>query len=272
MNQELYQYLVPDVAEWLIKNIIQQHTLLSEFIKLDTDETILYISSDFQFMYTFIKDEIRKYDLRKENYIVMTNVEGSYIMQSLQHPQWIGIFNETFQNLFLIDVTTGETLHIWKVNSVFHDYFYSWDEELGLLISELHISPTTTEPVIVTFNDLKFITPEKVSDKIIYHYTCFFLNKENVTLGISFNVRKELDYIQKKETRLHKNILHVFHISDEEGIKYHCPHIINHYTSDDCDIWIQNNFRMVNINSRLYSIVQYLDNAITTRTKTCNCK
>jgi len=142
---DLSQYLVPYVSEWLVKNILQQPILLSEFIKLNIQDRILYISPDFHFIYTFseLNKQIYKYDLfTKEANKITIPQDGFFpFLQSIQHPQWIGFFKTNhfpFFTLYLIDITTGETIHNWIVHDLLHGYErfrYTWDEKLRLLIT-----------------------------------------------------------------------------------------------------------------------------------------
>jgi len=132
MNQELCQYLVPDVIEWLIKNIIEQPTLLSKFIKYD-DEFILHKTLNSQYIYTYSHSgTVRKYDLLKSEIIDICVLQGARctpLFQSIQHPHLIGFLRprnileyeiDLIGNIFeyeidLIVIDTGLVTYTWDV-------------------------------------------------------------------------------------------------------------------------------------------------------------
>ena len=220
---DLSQYLVPDIAEWLVKNIIQEPTFLVDF---HTKEQLLYLSPDLCFLYTFQENEIRKHDLKKR-YSCYTTIrkltESSVVtVQSLQHPQWIGFSpintrflqpTTTTRYLELIDVTSGKTISTWSTIRHFGcTEFYIWDEDLKILLDPKAHSLFET----LSWKEMDRLKNGKEIYKTIITtlYICYPLNYEQQTIGKFFNLSDEknccdFDRIQE-ELYLFNRKLHIF--------------------------------------------------------------
>ena len=272
MYRELCQYLVTDIAEWLMTNILQQPIVLSELDLNHHRHRTLYISPDYHFLYAWYRFEfeIRKYNLFKQEeiqYIVMKNIkEGIPFMQSLQHPQWIG-FIVCNKYIYLIDITTGDLIHMWTDTAndriIRHHVNYTWDENLGLLIPlRCHHMSTVANS---TLKDIQNNSIQKYPYSRLYEFIGYFLKREETIIGKFFDFRSDEVYTpDTTDINLFNNITYVFHAYDEDEIKieYSCPHVIHLYSNND--ICVQKNCLIV----KGCSIVQLYPST----NKRCTCR
>ena len=309
MEQELCQYLITEIIQWLLQNFIQQPIVLEEFVinenvymyknvtKRVDEEMILHVSSDFRFIYTFSEDmsEIRQHESSK--CVVATKIDKHAFpcMRSMQHPQYIGFFKERDTKdqkhlLILIDVTTCKIIHEWKLHFYLHtdnrELCFIWDETLNILM------PTRADSIFreyyPTFKEVctnKNNKDEK--NKILYVYRCHSLNFDQDIIEVhatSFiHQAQYAEYYQYEERSCcnkpngkhylhHSHVLHLFETNKsyvDHKIDYVCPHIVQHFICSN-PLFIEKDFIIVIDSDNHYVILQSGINISTN--KNCMCE
>jgi len=282
LNDELHQYLLPSVSEWIIKNIIQQETVLAEIIAdFLNNERILYLTPDCNVLYTYNSTtySIWKYDLLNREPRIGQILPSQMLFQSMQHPYLVG-FSSNEKKLHLLDITTNKIIFTWKLNTdaISEKNFYTWDEKTNLLIN--------TNPDIINLDDaeeLNFqefaklkLSNNKRQQYLFIKFKCNFLSllEKNVT-NESINIVSQFDASFSPEYIFSyvNNMLHKFrkfHGNHEDV--YTCQHIIIHtYEKSIENYFVYNNLIVMNSKSTT-TVFQYVVNSGLYCNKKCKCK
>ena len=239
---DISEYLLPDVSEWLVKTFLEDGWIKNEFvikqeINLNPDiyvpkkryhaEQIVYISKDCIGTYIIelsscIKRYIKIHDLvQRTNRII--DVPGYVCLYVKDHPQLLGFWShESYRVILitLIDILNGDVIHTWSIDGDCRclQKFHRWDADdyleihlqLNLQTSKL-LNLETGHEFVCSFNN-RLLEPYKTIQNTENNRRVFSSYKEDEKMDKYQTVLYDhllLNYYTGYRTQLEKQEINV---------------------------------------------------------------